>query len=526
MIPKRIFWLLDILAMLAAACLAEALLRSAEPFFNEGGLLHSHWLQSLRPPSKVYWSYAGSQTYAWLVLGLIPPVLLCLNLAGNYANLLKQSLARIILGCLSAPLAGLCLVSLTLFLLKAPPLSRFILFFYALSSGVLLCAWRLSLRSFYRVREKQGRCAMNILVVGRKEAVRRVAHLLAEPGLHLRYRPIGYLSEGDGNGSLERNRMKAFLAVGAGPGSHRHSVDVLDAPSPQPGAQALDLERLGGFGDLRHLLNNHPIHEVVVVLPSTEADWALDAIDACDELGVTLRVVPESLLFHTRKALRASRLEEDLPLPGVLLRPTHYKPEALFLKRCLDVVGGTLLLMLAAPVMALVALVIKASEPRAPVLYSLWVVGQNGVRCRILKFRTMLPEADKLKDELLSRNEMNGPVFKIRNDPRITPVGRFLRKFSLDELPQLLNVVRGDLSLVGPRAPMPSEVQRYDFWHKRRLSIKPGLTCLWQIRGRNKVCDFEDWVNMDLEYIDNWSLWLDFKILLLTIPAVLKGTGQ
>ena len=138
----------------------------------------------------------------------------------------------------------------------------------------------------------------------------------------------------------------------------------------------------------------------------------------------------------------------------------------------------------------------------------------------------MVPDADALKAQLLDWNEMKGPVFKMENDPRITPVGRFLRKFSLDELPQLWNVVRGDLSLVGPRAPMPNELNRYEFWQKRRLSVKPGLTCFWQIRGRNKVSSFDDWVNMDLEYIDNWSLWLDLKILFLTIPAVLKGSGQ
>jgi exopolysaccharide biosynthesis polyprenyl glycosylphosphotransferase len=300
----------------------------------------------------------------------------------------------------------------------------------------------------------------------------------------------------------------------------------LDAHRPQPSAAGLGLERLGGYGALRELLNSHPIHKVVMVLPSAEADWALDTIDACDELGVTLRVVPESLLFHTSKALRASRFEDDLPLPGVLLLPKHHQPEALFLKRSLDVLGGTLLLLLAAPVMGLVALVIKLSEPRVPIIYCLRVVGQNGVPFRICKFRTMVPAADKLKNELASRNEMKGPVFKMKNDPRITPVGRFLRKFSLDELPQLWNVVCGDLSLVGPRAPMPNELNRYEFWQKRRLSVKPGLTCFWQIRGRNKVSSFDDWVNMDLEYIDNWSLWLDLKILFLTIPAVLKGSGQ
>ena len=144
----------------------------------------------------------------------------------------------------------------------------------------------------------------------------------------------------------------------------------------------------------------------------------------------------------------------------------------------------------------------------------------------MLKFRSMVTDADQHKHELEILNEMNGPVFKVSNDPRVTRVGRFLRKFSLDEFPQLINVLRGEMSLVGPR-PLPlEEVRRFDdLAHRRRLSVKPGITCLWQVSGRNNVKDFRDWVRLDLEYIDNWSLWLDFKILLRTIPVVLLGTG-
>jgi exopolysaccharide biosynthesis polyprenyl glycosylphosphotransferase len=297
------------------------------------------------------------------------------------------------------------------------------------------------------------------------------------------------------------------------------------APWALPWTVDSGLPCLGSFRDIRQLLNNQPINKVVMILPSAETDWASDVIDACDELGVTLQVVPQSLLFHTGKALRASRLPDSLPLPGVLLVPKDYKSEALFLKRCLDLLGSAALLVLLAPLLALVALLLKASAPRCPVLFRFRATGQNGAQFFAYKFRTMIPGAENLKNQLLDQNEMNGPVFKMKNDPRITPLGRFLRKYSIDELPQLWNVVQGDLSLVGPRPPWPHEVQRYDFWHKRRLSVKPGLTCLWQVRGRNKVRDFSDWVAMDLEYIDKWSLWLDFKILLWTIPAVLKGTG-
>ena len=191
----------------------------------------------------------------------------------------------------------------------------------------------------------------------------------------------------------------------------------------------------------------------------------------------------------------------------------------------LDVGGAGLLIAAFSPVMVIVALLIRLTSS-GPILFRQQRAGLNGKPFTMLKFRSMVTDADQHKHELEILNEMNGPVFKVSNDPRVTRVGRFLRKFSLDEFPQLINVLRGEMSLVGPR-PLPlEEVRRFDdLAHRRRLSVKPGITCLWQVSGRNNVKDFRDWVRLDLEYIDNWSLWLDFKILLRTIPVVLLGTG-
>jgi len=184
-----------------------------------------------------------------------------------------------------------------------------------------------------------------------------------------------------------------------------------------------------------------------------------------------------------------------------------------------------LLLLLLAPLLALLAILVKLTSPHGPVFYRWKVLGVNKKPFVSYKFRTMVPNAEELKPQILGRNEMVGPAFKMRDDPRITPLGRFLRKYSLDELPQLYSVLKGDMSLVGPRPPFQEEVDRYEFWQRRKLSIKPGITCLWQVNGRNHIHNFDQWAQLDLEYIQKASLWLDLKILLKTVPAVLRGRG-
>ncbi len=192
-------------------------------------------------------------------------------------------------------------------------------------------------------------------------------------------------------------------------------------------------------------------------------------------------------------------------------------------KRMIDVAVSSMLLILLSPVFLVVSILIK-KDSRGPVFFRQKRVGYNGRLFTCLKFRTMINEAEMVRDELLHLNEMDGPVFKITDDPRVTRTGKFLRKTSLDELPQLINVLRGEMSLVGPRPPIPSEVQQYELMNHRRLSVKPGMTCTWQVSGRNNI-SFKKWMEMDMQYIDQWSLWLDMKILLKTVPAVLKGSG-
>ena len=170
-------------------------------------------------------------------------------------------------------------------------------------------------------------------------------------------------------------------------------------------------------------------------------------------------------------------------------------------------------------------ILVKVSS-KGPIFFKWHVIGKNGIPFTGYKYRTMIANADHLKVDLLESNEMTGPVFKMTDDPRITKVGKILRKYSLDELPQLWSVFKGDMSLVGPRPAGPHEWEKYEEWHKRKLSVTPGMTCLWQVNGRNEIHEFDEWIKMDLEYIDNWNLWLDLKIFMKTIPVVLKGSGR
>jgi lipopolysaccharide/colanic/teichoic acid biosynthesis glycosyltransferase len=193
-------------------------------------------------------------------------------------------------------------------------------------------------------------------------------------------------------------------------------------------------------------------------------------------------------------------------------------------KRLLDVaIAGAGLIGLA-PVFALVAVLVKGSSP-GPVLYRWRVVGEGGRPFIGYKFRTMYEDADRRKAELLAHNEMSGPVFKMADDPRITPLGRWLRRYSLDELPQLWSVLKGDMSLVGPRPPLETEYARFAPWQRRKLAVRPGITCLWQVNGRSEITDFDEWVRLDLEYIAQRSLWLDLRLLLRTVWVVLRGVG-
>jgi len=269
------------------------------------------------------------------------------------------------------------------------------------------------------------------------------------------------------------------------------------------------------------LLHEHSVNGVILSAGHTYFDQAEAIIKVCELEGVETWVMAD--FFKTQ--ISRVRFDDFYGQPVMVFCSTPEVSWQSLAKQVMDFVGAFFLLLLLSPVFALVAIAIKITSP-GPVWFRQLRAGLNGAPFTLYKFRSMVTNAEQFKHELEAMNQMRGPVFKVDKDPRITPIGKILRKYSIDELPQLLNVLCGEMSLVGPR-PLPvDEVKRFpDVAHRRRLSVKPGLTCLWQISGRNEIVEFKDWVRLDLEYIDNWSLWLDIKILLRTIPVVLVGTG-
>jgi len=262
---------------------------------------------------------------------------------------------------------------------------------------------------------------------------------------------------------------------------------------------------------------------VIFAARHTEFECVAQAIEICELQGIEAWVAASFI----RTQVARPTFDTLGGAPMLVLRSTPELSWALLIKEVIDRVGSFFLLLFSLPLWLVVAVGVKLQSP-GPVFYCQQRAGRYGRPFRMWKFRTMVPGADQVLDELKEQagNQMDGPVFKLDDDPRIFPLGRFMRKFSIDELPQLINVLRGEMSLVGPRPMAVYELPRIEeSAQRRKLSVKPGLTCIWQVSGRNEISSFQEWVKLDLQYIDNWSLWLDFRILLKTIPAVLFAKG-
>lgn len=371
--------------------------------------------------------------------------------------------------------------------------SRLVFLYLALSTVVFFGVERFLYRRARMWLWSRGINIRRAVVVGSSVAGQRIMKDIVERP-ELGYKLAGYLSDS-----------------ADGPGSHAWTVPIKQRNG--------GIQRLGSVKDIARSLAQHNPQEVIVALPANQHAQILNILDNCRQYGVDFKLVPD--LFEMRFNEVTIDALNGVPLIGV--KDNALQGFNLFVKRVIDVVFGLIALLVAAIPMAIIALLIKATSP-GPVLFKQVRVGKGGGKFVCYKFRSMYKDAEERKAALLHLNEVDGPIFKMKNDPRITPVGKVIRKLSLDELPQLFNILKGEMSWVGPRPPTPDEVKKYSAWHLKRLDVTPGLTGLWQVSGRSDL-SFDEMVKLDLYYAENWTLTVDILIMLRTIPVILKHEG-
>ena len=444
-----------------------------------GALLVGLSVLRFGPDWAVVWRGVIPEPRAFLAL-YVTAWVVALMFNGLYRPRARWSLRGEALDVLKAT-GAMALATLSiLFWFKLPDVSRlFLVSLFPLQAGLTI-ALRAALR-IALVRARQGgRNTRYILVLGAGARGREFARKV-EDHVELGLRVAGFLD----------SEEEPFV-----PGAWR---------------------RLGDIADLERVLHERVIDEVAICLPFSRWEEIFAIAHMCEEEGKIVRIpmeVPD-------RTISTGRIEELDGMPVFSLISGPDRAFALAMKRIFDVAVASAALVVLSPALLLVAVAVLAADGR-PIVFHQERVGLHGRAFGLLKFRSMVRDAESRRGELADRNLVQGRAFKMNNDPRITPLGRFLRRTSLDELPQLINVLRGEMSLVGPRPPLADEVVGYDLWHRRRLSMKPGITGLWQVRGRRDP-NFDRWVADDLEYIDRWSLWLDLKIIARTIPAALEG---
>lgn len=409
----------------------------------------------------------------WLIVVIMPFAPLILDLNGYYQFPLRKSLPRVLREVAMTMLWLSVIIGACVMFLRLPIDSRAVLLLFFIFGSLALIVKDRILAWHLRKRAVDGRYREPVLLAGTPEEMEALVRSLPE-------------------------ELLAEVRI----------------------AGRIDLEN-DPVEKLIESMHQHAVTRVFIAAGHAHLDRVQQAIGACETEGVEAWVLADFL-----KTTIARPIFDALGnRPMLVFRTTADAAWELFFKDMIDRIGAFLGLVVLALPLAIVALIIKLTSP-GPAIFKQLRGGRHGKPFTMYKFRSMRTDAEEKRKELESLNQMSGPVFKVDKDPRITSFGKWLRKTSIDELPQLINVLKGDMSLVGPR-PLPLyEVEKFEKTeHRRRLSVKPGLTCLWQVSGRNEVREFEDWVRLDLQYIDNWSLWLDIKILLMTVPVVIFGFG-
>lgn len=420
--------------------------------------------------------------YAQLQIGYTVLLLIFLFVAGVYTPQRGLSWFAELYRIINASTTVGVIVFAIIFLSRTLIYSRLMILWAIALTIIFLGVARLVERVVRRELRKRGIGVARVLIVGAGEMGRTVVRTMtARPDLG--YQIVGFIDDDPSKGELGR------------------------------------LKNMGGLERVEHILSTEPVDEVLITLPWMYQRKIVALVRACQSFGVRARVVPD--LFQ----LSLSRLDVDdlggIPIIGI--KEVRISRIGRLFKRALDVTLAVLSLLIASPVMLLFALAIKLDSP-GPVFFRQTRVGERGKLFTVYKFRSMRESAEEELEQLLAFNEASGPLFKMKDDPRRTRVGAFLRITSLDELPQFFNILRGDMSLVGPRPGLPSEVEQYQPWHRQRLEVQPGLSGLWQVSGRSDLT-FDEMCLLDIYYIENWSLALDFVIMLRTIPRVLFGSG-
>ncbi|HTR04454.1 MAG TPA: sugar transferase [Thermoanaerobaculia bacterium] len=424
------------------------------------------------------------EQYLLLLFFILPIWGLLLAASGFYRSHRTQPLGEEIWAAARVAFGGTAILVLLIFGLRLDFVSRWFLVLFGFLNFLLLATEKTALRSLSRFVRSRGFNFRTALLVGTGPKAAQFGEFL-EAHPHWGFRVIGYLDDDNGGEIGLRGRWPC----------------------------------LGRITDMETVLSSEVVDEVIFVIEKGKLGEYEGALLVAERHGVRAHVSMD-IFPHV---LARPVLEELDGIPLLSFTTTPSNPAELAAKRGIDLALGLALSVVTLPIQLAAALAIRLTS-EGPVLFRQVRCGLNGRQFTLLKFRTMeLGAADRLT-EISHLNEMTGPVFKVRRDPRLTSVGKLLRRLSIDELPQLWNVIGGDMSLVGPRPPLPDEVARYEPWQRRRLSMKPGLTCLWQVSGRSEL-DFDRWMALDLKYIDTWSPMLDLKILLKTVPAVLSGRG-
>ena len=371
-----------------------------------------------------------------------------------------------------------------LFLVKATAVSRLFFFLFAGTSFILILAEKTAIYLAVHYVRRRGRNYRRLLIVG---TGRRAAGFIRKIKGHPEW------------------GFQILGAIDDEPGRDIKKVDGVDI--------------IGTLDDIPKILHNDAVDEIVFVVPRSRLSHVEGALHDCETEGVVTTVTVD--LFDMQIAKSAVSEIDGLPL--LRFHTTKINEGQLLVKRFIDIVISGLVIVLLGPLLALIAMLIKLTSP-GPVFFKQQRLGLHGRKFTLYKFRTMRQGAHDVLSKVNDVAEMDTPEFRDKKTQWITPLGRIMRKFSLDELPQFFNVLIGHMSLIGPRPTVPDEVEKYKAWQRRRFSMKPGITCLWQVNGRNNI-GFEDWMKLDLEYLDNWSLWLDIKIMIKTVPVVLFGIG-